>query len=142
MIDLKQLKIIGHHRSVATVKRLFGEIDLEFTGDMTYEGQHNHSFLLKKFPNYYKDSFGKKPLYVLVPDGKINCIWPDNIKRYSDIRYGCANEYIRFGPEKKKQFFSTRLTHALALHLIQGFGLYICLEPTNPQYLKVGELGI
>ena len=123
MIELNRLKIFGNAASVKAIKKKFGEIKFEFGGNLTWESQEKHKFTLKRFRNMYKDL--AKPLYILIPDEKILCVWPDDIRRYREIRYGTAGES----------------TPALVFHLIEKVGLYICLKPTEEK-LKIGDLGV
>ncbi len=122
MIELNQLKIVGETADIKDVKEKFGEIEFEFSGYLSYEFQLKHKFILRRFCNVYRGS--TKPLYILIPDEKILCVWPDN-KEYILIRYGTAG----------------KSTPGFALHLIGGTGLYICLKPTEEK-LEIGNLGI
>ena len=134
MVRFKVLKISGKPEYAKIVKKKFGHVLIEFGGERAFKRQEKHKFKLQRLPNYYTDSKGKKPLFVLIPDEKIQCIWPEiegvDLK---EIKYGTANGFKMGIPSEKIPGF--------VIQLKEGTGLYICLVPTSC-VLMFGSLGI
>lgn len=100
---------------------LFGEI---YIGNPFDDPEKYH---LTKASNYYSDSSGSKPLYILSPIGfKIKSVWPDDITRYKKIKLGTSDLGVV----------------GLYLQLPNGVGLYVALEPHGNELGDKNSFGI
>lgn len=124
---LKDAKISGFSNDVAAVRNYFGNI---YFGDA--DDLKNCRFLVARFQNLYNPVRPVGPLYCLVPDGDIRSIWPDDIKRYKDIKYGTSS----------KMGSCEKVTPAIVFQLPNGIGLYFCLTPKGFSLQDEDNFGI
>jgi len=131
-IRIRELEIFGNFsKAKDVIVKNFGGIELCSFGIDVPEIKLE---IRQVLPNFYKASDATKekdPLFVIVPDRKIGTVWPDDIKKYDDIRFGIATKGWKMP-----------ITHGVVFH--KGTtGIYICMKHIPPGImLEVGYLGI
>jgi hypothetical protein len=122
MFKISEAVIDGNASDIAEMKRIFGKI--EFRGS----GETPLLCLTRVLPNFYKDSAGKNPLYVLAPyKNPISLVWPG--EGFDEVKYGTATAGKKI------------VTGAVAVFKDRA-GLYFCLTPAGSRIKEIGSLGI
>ena len=132
---LSEKSIWIHGKYKREVRELFGDVDVHWD----YQYRKRITFSANKvLPNFYGTSKAgdepveKNPLYILVPDQTVRCVWISRIGE--SIRYGTA--------ERHKD--NSVLTPAVGIFRGQAL-LYICLNPLDEadvELLEIGSLGM
>jgi hypothetical protein len=132
MKDLCDTRIYGNKKAAASIKELFARIRLGVANNFGGMGDLS---LVKIDKNFYADSSGKAPLYILAPTlDIITNVWVDHdLDIFSKACYGLAHTQ----PTKRPVygFFLTRKE--------DNIGLYLALKPIEEnETLNMGDLGV
>ena len=93
MLFLREAELRGVEADIEAVRLYFGSIAIELEGEPTgFHESIRQVYQIKLFDKYAPMV---SPLYVLVPERTISCVWPNLIGDYSMIKYGTSK---RGGP--------------------------------------------
>jgi hypothetical protein len=128
-IEKERVRLSGREQDVKAVKQLFGELAFEADGTSS-DSNPPINLTVKRLRNWYKDMHGKSPLYCLVPDRVVYCVWPQRDGSVAEVKYGTASNQ------------HGNICSGLVVHLKNRVGLYFCLSPAGSVIEDDNSLGI
>jgi hypothetical protein len=129
-MDDSRVRLNGSTEDIRAVKELFASLCFEAQHEVFVSDRSPLGLTVKRFSNWYKDSTGKAPLYCVVPDRTITCVWPPRDAPVSEVKYGTASNQ------------HGNICSGLVVHLENRVGLYFCLSPAGSVIEDDNSLGI
>lgn len=136
MRSLQDQTFLGDYRDCAIVQQLFASVEFVTLSDFMNPTGHRERviFTVRRFRNLYLPGSGEKPLFFLVPDEPIACVWPDNLDQYQCTKYSTAS------PMGDRS--DIPVVTAICLQRKDAVGLYLCLDPRGALIRDEDNLGI